>query len=99
VYFDSGALPIRQWTICQVRTKVRVVDIGKRAVRDFGKRLREVRLARGFTQEQLAAELELDTTFISRIETGKRSPSLPNIARIASVLDVPIASMFDRGSF
>ncbi len=72
------------------------VDIGKRAVRNFGKRLKAIRTLRALTQEELAAELDLDTTYISRIENGKRSPSLPNIARMAHALSVPIAAMFDE---
>lgn len=78
---------------CQSHSSV--VDIGKRAVRNFGRRLKSIRSIRALTQEELAAKLELDTTYISRIENGKRSPSLPNIARIAHALDVPIVAMFD----
>lgn len=72
------------------------MDIGKKAVRDFGKRVKELREARDWSQERLAEVLDLDSTYISRIETGKRSPSLPNIARIAQALGVHIADLFQK---
>ncbi len=74
------------------------MDIGKKAVRDFGKRVRQLRESRSWSQEHLAELLNLDSTYVSRIETGKRSPSLPTIARIADAFDVPIAALFEKGA-
>ena len=71
------------------------MEIGKKTARNFGKRLKELREAKGLSQERFAEVLNLNSTYISRIETGKRSPSLPNIARIAQALGVPIASLFE----
>jgi Zn-dependent peptidase ImmA (M78 family)/DNA-binding XRE family transcriptional regulator len=53
---------------------------------DLGKRIVQARKEEGLTQSDLAARLELDRTVISKIETGLRSVSTLEIARIAEVL-------------
>ena len=60
----------------------------------FGKRLRELRRAKGISQEALAYEAGLDRTYISSIERGKRNVSLENIARLAQALGVKIRTFF-----
>ena len=42
----------------------------------FGKRLKELRLERGLTQEQLAKDVHLDATTITKYETEKIGPSI-----------------------
>ena len=54
----------------------------------FGQRVRELRLARGISQEELSALTELDRTYISGIERGKRNLSLKNILKVAKALEV-----------
>ena len=53
-----------------------------------GQNVRELRLSRGLTQEQLAFEARIDLTYAGGIERGRRNPSLLVLARIASVLGV-----------
>lgn len=54
----------------------------------FGVVLKRYRLARGFTQEQLAWETKIERAFISELERGVKGPSLLTILRIARALDV-----------
>ena len=54
----------------------------------FGSRVRELRLVCEISQEELAALTELDRTYISGIERGKRNLSLKNILKIAKALRV-----------
>jgi transcriptional regulator with XRE-family HTH domain len=54
----------------------------------FGMRVRELRLAREISQEELAALTELDRTYISGIERGKRNLSLKNILKVAKALQL-----------
>jgi transcriptional regulator with XRE-family HTH domain len=61
----------------------------------FGLRVRELRSEKGISQEELAALTELDRTYISGIERGKRNLSLKNILRIASALDVTASQLLD----
>lgn len=60
----------------------------------FGIRLRELRLAAGLTQEQLAEAAELDRTYISSTERGRRNISLDAISQIASALGISPATFF-----
>jgi transcriptional regulator with XRE-family HTH domain len=62
----------------------------------FGRRVRELREQRGLSQEQLAHESGLHRTYVGGIERGERNPSLINIARIATALDVHISELFPR---
>ena len=52
----------------------------------FGNRLREFRKEKGFSQESLALEAELDRTYVSQTERGERNISLINIVRLARAL-------------
>lgn len=63
-------------------------------VEDFGKRLRELRKAQGYSQEGFALTVELDRTYIGGIERGERNPGLKTILRIAEALEVPVAELF-----
>ncbi|MCP5384183.1 MAG: helix-turn-helix transcriptional regulator [Sphingomonadaceae bacterium] len=50
--------------------------------------IRRLRLERGFTQEQLAHECELDLTYIGGIERGRRNPSVKVLGKLAAALGV-----------
>ena len=55
-------------------------------LQNFGRRVRDARLARGLTQEQLAVLAGFDRTYVSLVERGKRNLSLLNIYQLASSL-------------
>jgi len=49
----------------------------------FGRRMRELRAARGLTQQQQADQLGVSKAYISALETGRRGqPSLPFVDQI-----------------
>lgn len=54
----------------------------------FGRVLRRVRTARGFSQEELAEKAELHRNFISLVERGKTKPALDSIFALADALGV-----------
>ena len=60
----------------------------KDAARAFGQALRAARMARGFSQEQLAEGAELDRTYPSLLERGLRSPTLLMVIEIANALGI-----------
>jgi transcriptional regulator with XRE-family HTH domain len=64
----------------------------------FGLRLKQLRLERNLSQEQLGMIAELDRTYISGIERGVRNVSLINIFRIAQALSIPAAELFNSDS-
>ena len=63
----------------------------------FGQRLRELRQARGLSQEELAFRAGLHRTYVSSTERGQRNVALVNIERLATALEVEIADLF-RGT-
>lgn len=57
-------------------------------VERVARRIAEIRKARGFTQESLAAELSIATKNLQRLESGGQNLTLRTIAKIAAVLSV-----------
>jgi transcriptional regulator with XRE-family HTH domain len=60
----------------------------------FGQRIRDLRKARGFSQEGFAAECGLDRTYIGGIERGERNLSLQNINLLATTLGMSLSDLF-----
>lgn len=56
----------------------------------FGKRVRDERLQRGLSQEELAEKAELHRTYIGMIERGEKNITLINIEKIAKALAIAI---------
>ncbi len=65
--------------------------------KQFGERVRELRVARGLSQEQLASKSGMHRTYLGSIERGERNPSLKNIAAIAKALGVTLSQLFLLG--
>jgi putative transcriptional regulator len=56
--------------------------------------VRELRTARGWSQGELADQLEVSRQTINAIETGKYDPSLPLTFAIAKLFGKPIEKIF-----
>jgi transcriptional regulator with XRE-family HTH domain len=61
---------------------------------DLGARIRALRLARGATLRQLAAQAAVTESFLSQVERGVASPSIASVQRIARALGQSIAELF-----
>jgi transcriptional regulator with XRE-family HTH domain len=59
-----------------------------------GKRLSEVRVKRGLTQEKLAHEAGLNRAYVGYIERGERNPSIATIAKLAKALKIEVSELF-----
>jgi putative transcriptional regulator len=66
--------------------------------KQFGLRLRQIRLTRRMTQERFAEILDISVDFLSLIERGRNAPSFETLDRIARRLRVPVADLFDFDS-
>jgi transcriptional regulator with XRE-family HTH domain len=51
--------------------------------------IRAKRVERGWSQERLAMECEMDRTYVSAVERSRWNVSLSNIERLATALDMP----------
>ena len=61
----------------------------------LGKRLRELRKRKGFTQEQLAELINMEQNSISVIESGRNFPTLGTLEKIAQILEVNLSDFFN----
>jgi transcriptional regulator with XRE-family HTH domain len=66
----------------------------KQFLRELGSRIRELRLARKWSQAELGRRCDLHRTFIGSVERGERNLSALNLRRIAKVLRVSMADLF-----
>jgi transcriptional regulator with XRE-family HTH domain len=61
----------------------------------IGIRIAELRKNIGFTQEQLAAKMEISSKYLSSIERGKENPTLGTLINLAEALNVDLGTIFD----
>ena len=61
----------------------------------FGLHIKALRKNKNLSQEQLASLSELDRTYISGIERGKRNVSLLNIIKISEALNLKASALLD----
>lgn len=59
----------------------------------FGKRVRLLRLDRGWTQEELAHRTGLNRSYMSEVERGKSDVSLSTLQKIAKTLGISLAEL------
>ncbi len=63
--------------------------------KSFGQAVRQLRIERGMSQEELGFESGYHRTYISLLERGKKSPSLRTIFRLAEALKVEPSQMIE----
>ncbi|MEQ5790816.1 helix-turn-helix transcriptional regulator [Muricauda sp. NFXS6] len=61
----------------------------------FGQNLRKLRLRKGYTQEQLANELDVEISQISRIERGVINTTIITVQSIVKCLQIKPNELFD----
>lgn len=65
--------------------------------RDFakliGSRIRDVRKQQGFTQEKLAEAAGYDSAYIGHLETGRYSPSVYTVWRMAKAMKIDLSEL------
>jgi len=61
----------------------------------FGATVRRIRLAREWTQEDLADAAGLTATYVGQVERGDKVPSLTVVLKLARGLGVPPADLLD----
>ena len=64
----------------------------------LGAAVRDSRLARGISQEELASRSEMDRSYMSSIERGAQNPGIVSLVRVAKALDMTLAELFAAAS-
>ena len=67
-----------------------------RALVALGTAIREVRLAKGISQERLALLADVDRSYVGRVERGDNNVAVLTLARLASALGVSIARLMQK---
>jgi transcriptional regulator with XRE-family HTH domain len=67
----------------------------KEVLKDFGLRIKQLRVEKGISQEKLSFETGFHRTYIGMVERGERNISLSNIAVFAKVFQIEISELLD----
>ena len=62
--------------------------------KELGKRIRELRKEKGYSQEKFALLINMDRTYLASVETGKRNISIKNIKKITDGLEISLEELF-----
>ncbi len=62
--------------------------------RAFGERVRELRIAAGFSQEELGYRADIHRAYVGTVENGLYSVTLDTVYRIADALGVNVRDLF-----
>lgn len=60
----------------------------------IGKKIRDLRKEKGFSQESFAYEIGLDRTYMGSVERGERNIAAINLIRIAKTLKIEVGELF-----
>jgi transcriptional regulator with XRE-family HTH domain len=64
-------------------------------IKEFGERIKQLRLNKSISQEKLSFLTGFHRTYIGMIERGERNISLSNIAVFAKVFEMNISELLD----
>ncbi|MCC6651686.1 MAG: helix-turn-helix transcriptional regulator [Candidatus Eisenbacteria bacterium] len=63
-------------------------------LRDLGRRVAELRDARGLTQQEYSERLNVSLRYIQSIEAGRENLSVESLGKLAKALRVSVAELF-----
>ena len=69
-----------------------MADVGER----FGTTVRQLREARGWSQERLAGRAALNRSYMGEVERAAVMPSLATAAKLAQALELPLSELIAR---
>jgi transcriptional regulator with XRE-family HTH domain len=64
------------------------------SIENLGKRIKQIRITKGLTQESLATRAGLTKSYISLLETGKKIPAIFTLSHIAGALGISVGDFF-----
>ena len=72
-----------------------VDNMAELVYRKMGAKIRYYRQLKGLNQTDFAILVSISSQYLSKIENGKRIPSLPVLLSIAEALEVEVAELLD----
>ena len=63
---------------------------------DIGGRIRYFRKLKGWSQETLALQADMNPAFLGHLERGLKSPTVKTLEKIAAALDISMAELFSE---
>ncbi len=61
----------------------------------IGKKIRQIRIEKGISQEALSEKIDISPRHMCTIENGNSFPSIETFVRIAQILDIDINEFFN----
>ncbi|WP_235062605.1 helix-turn-helix domain-containing protein [Thalassobacillus devorans] len=81
--------------LCNINIMEKNSNLHNTVLKNFGKHLKEIRVKKNYTQEQLAEEAGFTRSYYTEIETGKRNISLINLYKLATALQVSLSELVE----
>lgn len=63
----------------------------------FGRRVKDLREGKGWTQEYLAERMDISTNYLSSIERGNENPTFDMLIKVSEALEVEMEELFNFG--
>ena len=79
------------WAIFYIMDKQKILA-------DFGLHLREIRISKSMSQEQLAEKAQVHRTYIGMLERGEKNATITTIFRLSKALCIPTYKLFPEES-
>ncbi|WP_339243078.1 helix-turn-helix transcriptional regulator [Paenibacillus sp. FSL F4-0243] len=65
------------------------------SIESIGEDIRILRLKNGFSQEQLALNAGVNTSYIGQIERGEKNPTIKILEQISIALEITLVDLFN----
>lgn len=60
---------------------------------ELGQRIKQTRLDKGIQQIELAVEINMEKSNLSRIEAGRTNPTILSLKKIATALEIEVSEL------
>lgn len=64
----------------------------------IGRKIKEFRHHRGFTQEELAFRADISSVYLRQIEKDDRNPTISTVLKLCKALSIPPSELFELES-
>jgi transcriptional regulator with XRE-family HTH domain len=66
-------------------------------LRLLAERIKALRGAKGWTQEQLAERASMQRSYLADLELGRRNPSVRTLVKVANAFGIPVPELLEGG--